>query len=134
MSNSLLSTPPGTSWRSGQPGQPDLRMGVCGLRKAAAVQPTQPAGLRCSGSLRAKEEVPADGRCPSVRYQFAGRVTQGSWPHRPGRIDAVAPYGAKNAAGVLGCSPPPLAGSALACFLLCNPSRSGTNPRAWTWG
>jgi hypothetical protein len=45
------------------------------------------------------------GRCPSLRYQLAGRVTRGSWPRRQRRIDVVAPYGAISAAGDLGCQP-----------------------------
>jgi len=45
MSDSFLATTPGTSWRRGQLGQPDLCVGVLWPAQAAAVQATQPAGL-----------------------------------------------------------------------------------------
>ena len=65
----------------------NLRMSVCGPHRLLRLGPRSQQAFRCSGSLRAKEEVPADRRCPSLRGQLAGRVTQGLMapPVRPDR-------------------------------------------------
>ena len=72
---------------------------------AAAAEATQPAGLSLLKQHEGMEEVPAEGRCPGLRYQLAGRVTHGLMAHRQGRIYIVAPYGAISTAGELGCQP-----------------------------
>ena len=83
---------------------PDLRRasvartGCCGQGLAAR-------GLSLPSSLRAKEGCPQMGRCPSLRYQLAGRVTQGLMAPPATPDQCVAPYGPISAAGDLGCQP-----------------------------
>ena len=94
----------GLAGRSSQPGQPDLRRASV-ARTGCCGKATQPAGLSLPGSLRAKEGCPQMGRCPSLRYQLAGRVTRGlmapsATPDRCGR----ALWRHKSASD-LGCQP-----------------------------
>ena len=72
-----------------------------------------------------------EGPSSEIAVSWAGHPG-GSWPHRPSRVDLVAPRGAIGASD-LGCQPATFGVSALAVLLLCNPPRRDANTWPFAW-
>src|SRR5262249_61230810 len=87
--------------------------------------PAQPEG---------EGRVPADRRCPRVRYQSVGRVIQGliAPPDRPGSLWSRAP-GAPSVLPVTWAASPSPSAESVRCFKRCNPSAPDANPSPWAW-